>query len=101
MENAIGLLETKGIVAAINGADASVKAASVKVIKVEMIGSAYVAVIIRGEVADVKAAIDAGAEAASKCGEVISAHVIPRLHDEVAKGFGLDKEKEKENKSNK
>jgi ethanolamine utilization protein EutM len=90
MENAIGLLETKGLVAAINGADAAVKAASVKIIKVEKIGSAYVTVIIRGDVAAVKAAIDAAAEAATKYGEVISAHVIPRPHDEVEKSFSLN-----------
>jgi ethanolamine utilization protein EutM len=69
VENAIGLLETKGITAAINGADACVKAAAVKVINVEKIGSAYVCVIIRGDVAAVKAAIDAGAE------EIGRAHV--------------------------
>lgn len=89
MNNAIGLLETKGLIAAINGADAAVKAASVKVVKVEKIGSAYVTVVIRGDVAAVKAAIDAAAEAANKYGEVISAHVIPRPHEEVENSFNF------------
>lgn len=89
MEHAIGLLETKGLVAAINGADACVKAASVKIVRIEKIGSAYVCVMIRGDVAAVKAAIDAGTEEAAKCGEVICAHVIPRPHDEVEASFDL------------
>ncbi|MEK4060702.1 MULTISPECIES: BMC domain-containing protein [Paenibacillus] len=92
--NAIGLLETKGLTAAINAADAAVKAASVNIIKVEKIGSAFVTVILRGDVAAVKAAIDAGAEAAVKCGELISAHVIPRPHEEVEKRFNIQHVKE-------
>ena len=90
MNNAIGLLETKGLTAAINGADAAVKAASVKVIKIEKIGSAYVTVMVRGDVAAVSASIDAAAEAAAKYGQVVSCSVIPRPHTEVEKGFGLE-----------
>jgi microcompartment protein CcmL/EutN len=96
MNNAIGLLETKGLIAAINGADAAVKAASVKVVKVEKIGSAYVTVVIRGDVAAVSAAIDAAAEAASKYGQVVSTSVIPRPHAEVEASFGLITEEETE-----
>jgi microcompartment protein CcmL/EutN len=94
MYNAIGLLETKGLIAAINGADAAIKAASVKVIKIEKIGSAYVTVIVRGDVAAVGAAMDAAREAASKYGQVISCSVIPRPHPEVEKSFGLEPKKE-------
>lgn len=89
MEHAIGLLETKGLIAAINGADAAVKAASVKVVKIEKIGSAYITVILRGDVAAVKAAVEAGVEMAKKYGEVIGANVIPRPHDEVTSSFAI------------
>ncbi len=93
MDKAIGLLETKGLTGAISGADAMVKAASVSIVKVEKIGSAYVTVIIRGDVAAVKAAIDAGAEAANKIGEVVSLHVIPRPNEDVERQFNLVAEK--------
>lgn len=85
-------METKGLIAAINGADAAVKAASVKVVKIEKIGSAYVTVILRGDVAAVKAAIEAGVEMAQKYGEIIGANVIPRPHDEVTSSFGISAE---------
>jgi ethanolamine utilization protein EutM len=74
--NAIGLLETKGFIAAVAGTDAMVKAANIVVKGMEKIGSAYVTVKISGDVASVKAAIETGAEAASQFGEVISVHVI-------------------------
>ncbi len=89
METAIGLIETKGLIAAINGADAAIKSASVAIIKVEKIGSAYVTVIFRGDVAAVKAAIEVGVEVAMKYGEVVSANVIPRAHSEVEEIFSL------------
>lgn len=77
---ALGLIETKGLVAMIEAADAMVKAANVVLIGWEQIGGAYVTAIVRGDVAAVKAATDAGAAAAQKCGELIAVHVIPSPH---------------------
>ncbi len=82
-KEALGLIETKGIVAAIEAADAMVKAANVIIIGKEVIGGGYVTVMVRGDVGAVKAAVEAGAVAARKVGELKSAHVIPRPHDEV------------------
>ena len=82
---AIGLLETQGLVAVIEGADAMVKAASVEIIGKEKIGAAHVTVMVRGDVAAVKAAIDAGRAAAEKVGKVVAAHVIARPHESLAK----------------
>lgn len=89
MERAIGLIETKGLIAAVNGADAAIKAASVTIIKIEKIGSAYVTVVLRGDVAAVKAAVEAGVEVAAKYGEIIGANVIPRPHSEVEEVFSF------------
>lgn len=83
MENALGLIETKGLVAAIEAADAMVKAANVRLIGKETIGGGYVTVMVRGDVGAVKAAVDAGAAAAGRVGELKSVHVIPRPHAEV------------------
>jgi ethanolamine utilization protein EutM len=80
---ALGLVETRGLVGAIEAADAMVKAANVILIGREQIGGGLVTVMVRGDVGAVKAATDAGAVAAAKVGEVISVHVIPRPHDEV------------------
>jgi ethanolamine utilization protein EutM len=80
---ALGLVETKGLVGAIEAADAMVKAANVVLIGREQIGGGLVTVMVRGDVGAVKAATDAGAVAAGKVGEVVSVHVIPRPHDEV------------------
>lgn len=80
---ALGLIETKGLVGAIEAADAMVKAANVRLIGREQIGGGLVTVMVRGDVGAVKAATDAGAAAASKIGEVISVHVIPRPHEDV------------------
>ena len=77
---ALGMVETRGLVAAIEAADAMVKAANVQLVGWEKIGSGYVTAIVRGDVAAVKSAVDAGAAAAAKVGEVISIHVIPRPH---------------------
>lgn len=77
---ALGLLETKGLVAMIEAADAMVKAANVSLIGTEKIGSGLVTVMVRGDVGAVKAATDAGAAAAQRVGEVVSVHVIPRPH---------------------
>ena len=77
---ALGMIETKGFVAVIEASDAMVKAAKVTLIGWERIGGAYVTAIVRGDVAAVKAATDAGAAAARKGGELVAAHVIPRPH---------------------
>jgi ethanolamine utilization protein EutM len=83
MENALGMVETLGLVGAVEAADAMVKAANVKLIGKEVIGGGYVTVMVRGDVGAVKAATDAGASAASRVGELKSVHVIPRPHAEV------------------
>jgi microcompartment protein CcmL/EutN len=85
MGEALGLIETKGLVGAIEAADAMVKAANVTITGYEKIGFGLVTVMVRGDVGAVKAATDAGAAAASKVGELISVHVIPRPHIEVEK----------------
>lgn len=80
---ALGLVETRGLVGAIEAADAMVKAASVTLVGKEKIGGGYVTVMVRGDVGAVKAATDAGASAARKVGEVVSVHVIPRPHGDL------------------
>lgn len=80
---ALGLIETRGLVGAIEAADAMVKAANVVLIGSEKIGSGLVTVMVRGDVGAVKAATDAGAAAAKRVGEVVSVHVIPRPHTET------------------
>ena len=81
---AIGLIETKGLIAQIESADAMLKAANVQMVGWEKVGSGMVTAFVVGDVAAVKAAIDAGASAASKIGEVVSVQVIPRPHEELA-----------------
>ena len=81
--NALGMVETKGLVGAIEAADAMVKAANVTLIGKEQVGAGLVTVMVRGDVGAVKAATDAGAAAAENVGELISVHVIPRPHAEV------------------
>ena len=83
MSEALGMIETKGLVGAIEAADAMTKSANVALIGYEKIGSGLVTVMVRGDVGAVKAATDAGAAAASRVGELISVHVIPRPHGEV------------------
>jgi|SRR5689334_23190742 ethanolamine utilization protein EutM len=83
--DALGMVETKGLVGAVEAADAMVKAANVVLVGREFIGSAYVTVMVRGDVGAVKAATDAGAAAARRVGELVSVHVIPRPHQEVEK----------------
>ena len=85
MQGALGLIETRGLVAAIEAADVMVKAANVTLVGRESIGGGYVTVVITGDVGAVKAAIDAGATAAKKVGELVSAHLIPRPSDDVPK----------------
>ena len=82
---ALGMIETKGLVAAIEAADAMVKSANVSLMGYEKIGSGLVSVMVRGDVGAVKAAVDAGAAAADKVGQVVSVHVIPRPHGDVEK----------------
>jgi len=80
---ALGMVETRGLVGAIEAADAMVKAANVILIGSEYVGGGFVTVMVRGDVGAVKAATDAGAAAAKRVGELVSVHVIPRLHEEV------------------
>lgn len=81
--NSLGMIETKGLVGAIEAADAMVKAANVTLVGKEQIGSGLVTVMVRGDVGAVKAATDAGASAAERVGELIAVHVIPRPHTDV------------------
>jgi len=85
MSTALGMVETKGLVGAIEAADAMVKAANVILVGYEKIGSGLVTVLVRGDVGAVKAATDTGAAAAQRVGELISVHVIPRPHTDIEK----------------
>ncbi|MFL0248707.1 ethanolamine utilization microcompartment protein EutM [Candidatus Clostridium stratigraminis] len=82
-KEALGMVETRGLIGAIEAADAMVKAANVKLVGKEQIGSGLVTVMVRGDVGAVKAATEAGASAAKKVGELVSVHVIPRPHSDV------------------
>ena len=84
VSDALGMIETKGLVGAIEAADAMVKAANVRLVGYEKIGAGLVTVMIRGDVGAVKAAVDAGTAAADKVGEIVSTHVIPRPHTEMS-----------------
>ncbi|MCS6800645.1 MAG: BMC domain-containing protein [Chloroflexota bacterium] len=84
MGGSLGLIETRGLVAAIEAADAMVKAANVELVGRAQVGAGLITVIVRGDVGAVKAATDAGAMAAERVGEVVSVHVIPRPHPELA-----------------
>ena len=81
--NALGMVETRGLVAAIEAADAMVKAANVQLVGKEQVGGGLVTVMVRGDVGAVKAAVEAGGAAAKRVGELISVHVIPRPHGDV------------------
>src|SRR5438874_2346260 len=85
---ALGLLETKGLVSLMEGTDAMIKAANVEIVKTIQIGGAFVTTIVRGDVGSVKAAVEAGAEAAGKVGELVASHVIARPHPDLLAGFG-------------
>lgn len=85
MGEALGMIETKGLVGAIEAADAMTKSANVMLMGYEKIGSGLVTVMVRGDVGAVKAAVDAGACAAEKVGEIVAQHVIPRPHTDVEK----------------
>jgi ethanolamine utilization protein EutM len=92
MLEALGMVETKGLIGAIEAADAMVKAANVVLVGKEYIGAGFVTVMVRGDVGAVKAATDAGAAAARRVGELVSVHVIPRPHAEVEKILPKPKE---------
>ncbi len=85
VKEALGMVETRGLVAAVEAADAMVKAANVALVGTEKIGSGLVTVMVRGDVGAVKSAVEAGAASASGLGELVATHVIPRPHDDVEK----------------
>lgn len=83
MADALGMIETKGFVGMVEAADAMLKAAKVELVGYEKIGGGYVTAIVRGDVAAVKAAVEAGARGAERVGQLVSTHIIPRPHDSV------------------
>ena len=88
---ALGMIETKGFVPAVEASDAMLKAANVRLVGYEKVGRGYVTVYVKGDVAAVKQATDAGSAAASKVGELVSVHVIPRPHEELAAMLPVEK----------
>src|SRR6476620_7614786 len=99
MADALGMIETKGFVGMVEAADAMVKAARVDLVGYERIGGGYVTAIVRGDVAAVKAAIEAGSRAAEKVGELVSVHVIPRPHAGVDAVLPLGRANNNQSKS--
>jgi len=89
MSDSLGIIETKGLAGNIEASDAMVKAAGVKLAKQIPIGGGYMTVTVKGDVGSVKAAVEAGAEAAARTGELVASHVIPRPHADLIKQFGL------------
>ncbi|MEI7927660.1 MAG: BMC domain-containing protein [Verrucomicrobiales bacterium] len=89
MSTALGMIETKGYVGSVEATDAMAKAANVQVINQIQIGGGFLTVLVKGDVGSVKAAVDAGAEAAGRVGELVSAHVIARPHPELLTQFGI------------
>ena len=85
--SALGMIETRGQVGIVEASDAMLKAASVEMVKSIAIGGAYVAIVVKGDVGSVKAAVDAGAAAAGRVGELVAAHVIARPHDQLLSSF--------------
>jgi microcompartment protein CcmL/EutN len=92
---ALGMIETRGFTAMVEASDAMVKAAKVELIGYEKIGGGFVTAIVRGDVAAVRAAVDAGVQAAEKVGEIVSSHVIPRPHSNVDSALPLGRGKAK------
>lgn len=92
---ALGMIETKGFAAMVEASDAMVKAAKVELIGYEKIGGGYVTAIVRGDVASVRAAVDAGLKAAQKVGEIVSTHIIPRPHSNVDSALPLGRQGKK------
>jgi ethanolamine utilization protein EutM len=89
MSSAIGLIETKGYAGSVEATDAMSKAANVELVKLLQIGGGFITVIVKGDVGSVKAAVDAGADAAGRVGELVSSHVIARPHSELLTHFGV------------
>lgn len=89
MSNAIGMIETKGYVGSVEATDAMAKAANIQLIGQVQIGGAFLTILVKGDVGSVKAAVDAGADAAGRVGELISSHVIARPHPDLLTQFGL------------
>ena len=98
---ALGMVETRGLVGAVEAADTMVKAANVKLVGKEQVGGGFVTVMVRGDVGAVQAATDAGAEAAKAVGELVSVHVIPRPHADVETILGGGSEEPKNSSSSK
>lgn len=96
MNDALGMIETRGFAAMVEAADAMVKAARVELVGMEKIGGGYVTAIVRGDVAACRAAVDAGVRAAEKVGEVVSTHVIPRPNSAVDAALPLGRTASKE-----
>jgi microcompartment protein CcmL/EutN len=101
MADALGLIETKGFVGMVEASDAMVKAAKVELVGYEKIGGGYVTAIVRGDVAAVKAATEAGQRAAERVGELVSVHVIPRPHANIDSVLPLGRQNVKEAKESK
>jgi len=95
---ALGMIETKGFAAMVEASDAMVKAAKVELVGFEKIGGGYVTAIVRGDVAAVRAAVDAGVQAAQMVGEIVSTHIIPRPHQNVDSALPLSNKKTKKGK---
>ncbi|MEY3001369.1 MAG: hypothetical protein RL648_1583 [Verrucomicrobiota bacterium] len=89
MNESLGLVETKGFTGAVEASDAMVKAASVRLVKTVQIGGGLITVMAKGDVGSVKAAVEAGSEAARKVGELVASHVIPRPHEDLLKHFDV------------
>ena len=89
MSESLGMIETKGYVGSVEASDAMVKAAAVTLVKQVQIGGGFVTVLVKGDIGSVKAAVEAGAEAAKRVGELICAHVIARPHGDMLKQFGV------------
>ena len=89
MNDSLGLIETKGFTGAVEASDAMVKAASVDLVKTVQIGGGFITALVKGDVGSVKAAVEAGSEAANKVGELVGSHVIARPHPDLLKSFDL------------
>ena len=89
MNDSIGMVETRGYVCSVEASDAMVKAANVTLVRQVQIGGGFVTVIVKGDVGSVKAAVEAGAEAAKRVGELICSHIIARPHGELVKSIGV------------
>jgi len=89
MSNSIGMVETRGYVGSVEASDAMVKAANVTLVRQFQIGGGFVTVLVRGDIGSVKAAVDAGSEAAKRVGELVCSHVIARPHAELIRTVGL------------